>query len=772
MSSGLSGFTKRPVNEHIEVTEYYNLQNLKMLSKIDDFSFLDDDDDEKEEELCKLDAIPITISKILKSVKKNDNLKRCLVQRNSIGRYYYPVAKDNFGVLYLKNPVRGFILPSGTSDLDVCNCHPTLLAQLIREEGLMCKELDSYVENRNQIMTSNNFDKYTFIIMINDKNFSSDNEFLNKIHKTIYGKFVPIMKTKFESFFTQCQVIDRLKKKRYSNAEGTFISKLLQEAEQDVMFYCMKYLKDNKIKSGCVIYDGIHVYDKISQSTISEMCKYIHTECGYSVNFSIKPFPKQDLIRKVINELDINVEEETTYENGLVTSLFKKFDKRIKYYNEFLYLKDDDYKWHSSDKQVSNILIRWMLELDKKVIVSKIEGVKKIFTARASREYLDPDLKRKFDTSTMNKLCFKNGYLDFITKEFIEWKDASDEIFTDLMIPYNYERSDEDTRNKIYGTIIGPIFDNNSALIREFLSYCARALGMNKDKFWLTSEGERDSGKGVLTSLFAAAFGPYVFEFSSTNLILRKNMESEIRNTWAEPFVKSRLGFCNETNETSEDGTSQNKLDGTKIKKLASGGDEIQIKLMRENTKSESIRSAIIMLQNSQLVCSPADAMQNMLTFRFPCYFSDKPRVLEFAKYKKIDNSLKSWIENDKSLRCAFVDIVLNYFENSVPEYKILRENANKMKEVEVDIDYDTKLTELFKFTRNEKDFVSSQEVSKFLERNDIKMTSSKIKQRLESFGAVYAVVRIGKKVMRGFKKLAICNQDELLSDSEWDPSI
>lgn len=738
-------FTKRPKTESLDVVEYYNIKHLKQLSQVEDFTFLDND--EKEEAGMKIDAIPIYISKILKALKNGNCLKRTLVQKNSVGRYYYQ-KKDNFGVLYLKNAVRGYILKEGTLDLDVKNCHPTLLLSLFKSEGLLCDELNQYVTDRDKTMISHKFDKETFLVMINDKNFKSSNPFLNKLHSTIYDKFIPIMIKKHDLFYKQCKLIDSKSK----NVDGTFISRLLQEAEQDVMFYCMEFLTSKKIPFGCLIYDGIHLYDDISTKTIGSLSDYVELKTGYPVKFSIKQFPKQDIIKEFVK--DIEVREETTYENDAVTELFEKYKKRIKYYNESLYLKDSDYMWHVNEKQISNILIRWMLDIDSRVKINKMEGIKKIFLARASDTFNDPDLKRKFDISTKNKLCFKNGYIDFITKTFISWKDADENIFTDLTIQYDYEPSEESSRKLIFDRILYPIFDNNEKMLEEFLFYCSRALGMNKDKYWLSTEGERDSGKGVLNSLFKCAFGPYIFEFASSNLTLRKNFEAEIRNTWAEPFVKSRLGFCHETSELSDDGHSQQKLDGTKIKKIASGGDEIQIKLMRENTKSESIRASLVMFQNTLLTCSPADAMKNMLVMRFPCYFSDSKRDMEFAKYRPCDKDIKMWIEEEKLLRSAFVDIVVDYFHDKTPKYQIFKETADKLKEVEVADDYDQKISEIFKITCSNEDFISSEDVTRILNNNNIKMSASKFKQRVERFGAEYGVYRIDGRTIRGYKKI------------------
>ena len=94
----------------MEITEYYDVDALDKILEIDDFGPLSKDKDK--------DQKKIDISWCLKKIKKNlngDSLTKEYSQKNDIGRWYY---KEPFGLLYLPNPVRGYITKKGTKDLE------------------------------------------------------------------------------------------------------------------------------------------------------------------------------------------------------------------------------------------------------------------------------------------------------------------------------------------------------------------------------------------------------------------------------------------------------------------------------------------------------------------------------------------------------------------------------------------------------------------------------------------------------------------------------
>ncbi len=297
MSKHISeGLRQRPLAKSFKVTERYNLVNLKKICKIEDFGFLAPTED---------DRVPIkqNLERILKHVKCGE-LNKELVQRDGIGRYYYPKGKESYGILYLQNVIRGFILEEGTRDLDIKNCHPTILAKIIKDNNLVCKELNEFINDRESTMTKYSFDKESLLTMINYPRFPTTNQFLTNIKKVIYEGLYPILKEKHSELFKFCQRTAPMNKK---TIEGSFISRVLQEAEQDIMFYALNFFKFKGVPIGCVIFDGVHIYngdDYVNQGLLSELETYVKTNTGFEVKFVVKEFPKPDQILEVLKKMD------------------------------------------------------------------------------------------------------------------------------------------------------------------------------------------------------------------------------------------------------------------------------------------------------------------------------------------------------------------------------------------------------------------------------------------------------------------------------------
>ena len=57
------------------------------------------------------------------------------------------------GIQGLPKKIRGFLLDGITSDIDMVNAHPVILRYLCRIHNLPHKELDFYIENRDDILS-------------------------------------------------------------------------------------------------------------------------------------------------------------------------------------------------------------------------------------------------------------------------------------------------------------------------------------------------------------------------------------------------------------------------------------------------------------------------------------------------------------------------------------------------------------------------------------------------------------------------------------------
>lgn len=277
--------------EYVDIYEEFDIENLKKLCSVPKKAF-EVFNNEKDKDGNKYDKIYDRLVKLLKCLKEKKKLKTRLIQNNRFGRYYYQ-KNMNHGLLYFPNCIRGFITVKDTLDLDIGNCHPSILLYLFNKYDITNSNLEKYIVDRDFCLKEYNFDKDFFITMINYDIFLSDNTFLNSIHHDIYSKLIPKLKIEHLAVYNSC---------KEDNKDGSFISLIHQEIEQDIMFLVRSWISLKRFNNGCLIYDGIHLYNVSPEIVdLNSLSKFIYDHYD-GINIKLK-FKKFDLskIDKLFN---------------------------------------------------------------------------------------------------------------------------------------------------------------------------------------------------------------------------------------------------------------------------------------------------------------------------------------------------------------------------------------------------------------------------------------------------------------------------------------
>ncbi len=129
-------------------------------------------------------------------------------------------------------------------DFDFENCHPGILDQLLKKNGLFGgKFLDKYSKDKQKTMEEYKIDdKHEVINMINTEVAPNNQEF-KQLHEIIYKKLIPIL-LKDE---TNKNILSRIKRERnrkgkHYNYNGTFISHYLQDIENNMLMSFYKWI--------------------------------------------------------------------------------------------------------------------------------------------------------------------------------------------------------------------------------------------------------------------------------------------------------------------------------------------------------------------------------------------------------------------------------------------------------------------------------------------------------------------------------------------------
>ena len=258
----------------------------------------------------------------------------------------------------------------------------------------------------------------------------------------------------------------------------------------------------------------------------------------------------------------------------------------------------------------------------------------------------DPNFRNNMFQKEKGRTFHKNGAYNWTTHEF-----ESNNYDTRIYINENFNPSSkyvEELKTRVFH----PIFsirpydhpDNEKQIeIMEyyFYNFSQAISGLGTNKYPLFIQGPRDGGKGVLCKLTQNTFGPYVGTFQFCNLKEGKNVDSLRDNAlWSSYDTKRIAQSCEEVGNSFV-------LDGAKIKRIFSGGDEIQFRNLYQESSATKIMPYLFSHMNNLPKISGDDSQEkiNLLRLHTRFYTEDKFDAEYRNKYPHI-----YWVEEDESV--------------------------------------------------------------------------------------------------------------------------
>ena len=737
-------------------TETFNVPRLKKLYSlnIDQFISLFPDyshtefKDEKMKDDCVLDKYK-KIKNLYNYFKKNKNtiITTYKFGHNvKSGRRY----ADNPSLQNLSNDIRGLLVDGIYNDYDMKNAQPTLLLYLCKKKKLVCNELEHYINNREECLNSFSKDcscdrsvaKNYFIRCITCEYTVDKIEKKRKIKNDFFIRFDKEIKNIQKQFYNDIfknRINDFPKKS--NNKMGSFISYILSDLEDEVLHLVLNKLQDKDEDKNCVkIFDGFYFKKKIDIIKLDKITK------KYGVKWDIK-----DLDLSLVNKLDeiepkdkVNIigSDHNDISNQLLNGCLKNI---IVYCDNMMYFRYG-YKYITNERAVDKFLFEFIAnsciyrinEKGKFVAVHKINSeIKNLKEFIINKSPTDNSFRDELWNNTKHKIYFNNGYFDFKLYKFIE----NDK---ERLTVCNVDRSYNPIRNKkvekeIYDRILNPIFSifdddkhNDKEIriqLRDNFLYCLSRMigGFIEDKKWLTLEGLRNTGKGVLDAITKNAFGSdYIKGSNAGNFSVKNvnNTDEAKANSHLCRLEFCKLVFCQEIPVNSN-------LDGIKIKQFSSGGDTFEARTNYKDEVNFKIQCGLIMSCNDLPNIKPSDAKQTLSQYLLKTKFIDENEKEEFSNihYCKKDNSLKDEFLLKKDILNEFINIIFHAKKVEYP--KCLKENINND-----DDNDDIKLfLNLFEITDNKKDIIFQEELMTIIRNHKIPFKISKCKSFLYGIG-------------------------------------
>lgn len=254
----------------------------------------------------------------------------------------------------------------------------------------------------------------------------------------------------------------------------------------------------------------------------------------------------------------------------------------------------------------------------------------------------------------IGKMCFLDGVLDFNDKTFRLYTDT-DIVIQAMTRPYcrEFKQSTMDRLNTIFSCLDEP---HRSWLIhlltRGFTGHYA-------DKFWIILTGPRNSGKGMLQEVFKL-LDSYT-SFVNAPIVGAETDQSRVMGTYMN--AGGNLHGVMFSNEASSNTRTVAKLDGDTIKKIASGGDTQQSRVLYKDAVRCILTQILCACFNVCPLVQPEDALQNCHVFDMPYFYeNDNPLLLQSPMRRYRDDSLKEWVNRDPDVFNALIQLMLNNY--------------------------------------------------------------------------------------------------------------
>lgn len=247
--------------------------------------------------------------KFCKEVIKSGGINnRVYSQIDGRGRFY---CVDS--IQMKPSSVRGFLMEGVGTDIDMVNCHPTLLLYICKQHGIICPNLQYYVSNREDLVKNDPNIKISVISYINGSAMKPYSKFTKDFSKEI--KEITSQLLNIDKYKNILENIDKTK----TNKIGTACFRIMEDMEVQVITEVIEYLNTKDIEVAVLMHDGVLVYGDFYDDSelLCELSKVCEEKFhGIGMRFSYKRH--SDRIKMPINfdyEKESLSEFETKYQD-------------------------------------------------------------------------------------------------------------------------------------------------------------------------------------------------------------------------------------------------------------------------------------------------------------------------------------------------------------------------------------------------------------------------------------------------------------------------
>lgn len=348
---------------------------------------------------------------------------------------------QSLGMQSISRYIRHTLCHKQYNDIDVVNCHPTILVQYCSNKGWACEHIQYYVDNREELLKDfaiMGYDKGDVKQMINsmiNNGYKKYEDFCTKQSPPKwlrnFAKQMPQIHSLMLNDLENKELIKLIVKANKKNIEGSLCNCLLCGIEDNILMEVVNYLKKKKIPIDklSLAFDGLMILKEvinINDKVLQEISDFVKEKTGYCMKFIVKPMD-------CIINLDgfESKEEESEYD-----IMKKKFEERVCMIKDpvcFGYLRDDgDYTFVDRSKLMT-MFEDWRYN-------EKTKGGDLNEVSFTSQWLQDPN-KRKYEKFVVDPsfTCpsnYLNVFPEFVANKYDPIPDEEVESLVDMIVQH------------------------------------------------------------------------------------------------------------------------------------------------------------------------------------------------------------------------------------------------------------------------------------------------------------------------------------------------
>jgi hypothetical protein len=239
------------------------------------------------------------------AIKTKGEIKKCysFTERtpNEVGGRLY----CGHSIQGLPKDIRGLILRSVSTDIDMKNAHPVILQYICQLNGIACPNLSWYVSHRDEVLMNFGADgKTAFLKAVND----------DKLNKKVSNQFFKdfdkeCKKLQKEITALQCykHIVDTVPFDKSYNRYGSAINRILCVFENKILQEVIHIVRQKQIDICALMFDGLMMYGNHydDNELLKDITDYVNSQfAGLDMVFTYK---EHSTLIQIPEDYDITV---------------------------------------------------------------------------------------------------------------------------------------------------------------------------------------------------------------------------------------------------------------------------------------------------------------------------------------------------------------------------------------------------------------------------------------------------------------------------------